>query len=284
MDRKAFRFSSWNCRSHDRRRTVIEKLLNSNRVMLLQETKRNTRPEYDTDECHTFFKPCKEVGKTKRGLLTLVRKPMEVSEISTPHNNSSVETLVVSITVGKETDILVNLYAPGETLTRAYDWKNVLNPLLALGGKVIISGDFNARSTAWIDTGSNINGKALEEALPEINGLIVNNDSPTRVAERCTDTDSAIDITIVSTCLATEVNWKLLPLMGSDHRPVLTSIITLSHSIGHNTQRKTGFRYRTSTKSVIGKCRSVAAERRLQNRQGKRTQKPAWLNVEVEEA
>jgi exonuclease III len=183
MDRKAFIISSWNCRSHNRRRTVIEKLLISNKVMLLQETKRKTRPEYDTDEFHTFFKPSEEGGKAKRGLLALVRNPMQVSEIRTPHNIRLVETHAVDIAFGKETHILVNVYAPVESLSRADDMKHVLNRLLALGGKVIINGDFNARRTAWTDTGSNINGKAFEEALSEIKGLIINNDSPTSIAK-----------------------------------------------------------------------------------------------------
>jgi hypothetical protein len=61
--------------------------------------------------------------------------------------------------------------------------------------------------------------RSLEAALPNINGSIINNDAPTRVAERPGDADSCVDLTFVSVAALLEVSWKLLPLMGSGHRP-----------------------------------------------------------------
>jgi hypothetical protein len=54
MERKSIKVVSWNCRSHDRRRTVMEKLVTSNRVVMLQETKRKNRPEYDEEDSTLF--------------------------------------------------------------------------------------------------------------------------------------------------------------------------------------------------------------------------------------
>jgi hypothetical protein len=160
----------------------------------------------------------------KRGLLNIIRKPMQVSEVATPTNTWPVETQAISIMLDGDEYILVKLYAPCDAMATASAWKDVLNPLLALGKRVIINGDFNTHSPLWLDTGSNTIGKALAEALSEIDGIMLNNDAPTRIADRATDTDSAIDLTFVSPDLATSLGWKLLLLMGSDHRPVVTRI------------------------------------------------------------
>ena len=80
------------------------------------------------------------------------------------------------------------------------------------------------QSPIWLDTAHNTNGKTLEDALPQINGFLVNIDGPTSIADRLRDSDSCIDLTIVTHEILTEVGWKLLPLMGSNHLPALTNI------------------------------------------------------------
>ncbi len=74
--------------------------------------------------------------------------------------------------------MVVNVYVPCDSMTSADNWIALLNPLLGLAPRVIISGDFNARSTSWGDISSNTNGKSLEASLPNISGIIINNDGP----------------------------------------------------------------------------------------------------------
>ena len=285
MDLKSVRVVTWNVRSHDRRRTVIEKLLASNNIMLMQETKKKTRPPYDEDNFYTYFKPSAEEGNAKRGLLTVVRNSLPTNEVSTPGNPYGVETQAINISVEGQQYILVNLYAPGEKVTTATAWKEVLNPLLSLGKRVIVSGDFNARSTLWLDEGTNSNGKALEEALPEINGIILNNDAPTRIPDRASDAHSAIDLSNASPDLAASLKWKLLPLMDSDHRPVLVTIPKPRTIDSGRTRLKPAFQYRKTGKKVIEKCRRAAADRkRLHKKDDAYQDRPKWWTDETQAA
>jgi hypothetical protein len=72
--------------------------------------------------------------------------------------------------VDGEEYILVNVYGPCDSMITVVAWKAVLKQLLALGKRIIINEDYNACNSLWLDTGSNINGNALGEALPEIEG------------------------------------------------------------------------------------------------------------------
>jgi hypothetical protein len=67
MEQQALRIVSWNTRSHDRRRTVIEKLLVTNQVVNIQETKRRTMPDYEENDFQVHFKPSPEGGNTQKG-------------------------------------------------------------------------------------------------------------------------------------------------------------------------------------------------------------------------
>jgi hypothetical protein len=87
----------------------------------------------------------------------------------------------------------------------------------------------------------------------------------------------------VSPSLVNEINWKLLPLMGSDHRPVLTSIITSTGDQGHSKHGKsTTFKYKIAGKSIRGRCRRDAADRGRTHQHKMNTHNPKWANEEVE--
>ena len=52
MSKKATRILAWNIRSHNQRRTTVDKLLEGNDVVMLQETKLRKKPEYDENTFH----------------------------------------------------------------------------------------------------------------------------------------------------------------------------------------------------------------------------------------
>ncbi len=224
MGKRATRILSWNLRSHNQRQTTVDRLLQGNDIVMVQETKLKKKPDYDEEAFHVFFTPSEEGGKAKRGLLTVAQKEVDCCEIPTPTNAVKAETLAISIQIEGRAYIAVNIYVPCDSVTTAEVWKLLINPLLMLGPRVIISGDLNARSPMWGDTAHNKNGKALEEALPGIHGVIINNDGPTRIAERAGDSDSCIDLTLVTPSVLLQVHWKLLPLMGSNHRPAISAV------------------------------------------------------------
>lgn len=280
LDHKAVRIVSWNVRSHNRRRTTVEKLLSENNIVMAQEMKTRTRPAYDKD-ISVFFKPSTEGRNAQRGLMILADKTVDCCEVPVPGNPYGVETLAISVHTAEKSFILINVYIPGDALPTAEHWNRILDPLLNLGPRVLIMGDFNARSPAWRDTGYNVNGKSLEEALPTLDTIILNNDHPTRVAERAGDADSSIDLTLVTPSILLDLRWKLLPLMGSDHRPVLLHVMT-----GQSNQvpaRKQRFHYSAKDRTVIGKIRKSVRETRKPSSRS-RKQEPAWMTQEVKDA
>ena len=102
------------------------------------------------------------------------------------------------------------------------------------------------------------------------------------MAERVGDTDSCIDITIVSLSMWLETNWKLLPLMGSDHRPAL---ITIKRKKEHLPERKRtqGFRYDSRKQDIVSRMRRVVkVEREGRTSRKQENDKPEWMTEEVE--
>ena len=73
-----------------------------------------------------------------------------------------------------------------------------------LGDTIMICCDFNARSSLWDQYGTNQQGCALEAAL--------------------SDTDSTIDLALVSPKLVPWTRAETLASHGSDHLPVVFSL------------------------------------------------------------
>ena len=278
MDRRSLRIISWNIRSHTKRRVVVEQLLQSNNIIALQEIKIKKKPSYG--QHNVFFKESSSNGKCKRGLLTIVRSGIECCQVKTPNAINEVETLAVAFRYLDQQYVLVNIYVPPNALKNEAEWSGVLEPLLSLGERVIITGDYNARSQLWCDTDSNTNGKSLDEAYTNLDCIIMNDYGPTRVAERPGDTDSCIDLTLASPDLAPQLIWRLLPLLGSDHKPVLLKIRKPFVNKPKPSRSRCKFSYDTSEGGVIGFIRSLKT---VQNKD--REPVCTWVNcVKVQKA
>jgi hypothetical protein len=72
MEQQVLRIASWNTKSRDRRWTVIETLLVTNQVVMMQKTKMRTRPAHVENSFHVYFKPSRGGGNAKRVLLTII--------------------------------------------------------------------------------------------------------------------------------------------------------------------------------------------------------------------
>jgi len=82
---------------------------------------------------------------------------------------------------------------------------------------LIVVGDFNARHFSWDSAGFNPNGRGLAEALLDLDLHLLDTGEPTRLAERPSDTDSCIDLTLCSSDLQSRLTWKLGSHVDSDH-------------------------------------------------------------------
>lgn len=101
---------------------------------------------------------------------------------------------------------------------------NLSATLASATGKIVLMGDFNARSPAWGDTIETARGRALSELLVQAGLAIVNHgDTPTfEIGKR----SSYIDVTAVSTSLMGRVGgWQVLEEeSGSDHKHIVFTI------------------------------------------------------------
>ena len=77
--------------------------------------------------------------------------------------DNGVETLAVSFLHMGKRCIPVNIYIPGNALNTEAEWENTVTHLLCLGERVVVAGDFNARSPFLCDSDFKTNGRALGE-------------------------------------------------------------------------------------------------------------------------
>jgi len=111
---------------------------------------------------------------------------------------------------------LVNLYVRGGSAADSCQW-DFLRDLSDTYENLIVVGDCNARHFSWDSTGVNPNGRGLAEALLDLDLHLLNTGEPTSLAERQSDTDSCIDLTLCSSDLQSRLTWKLGSHVDSDH-------------------------------------------------------------------
>lgn len=103
--------------------------------------------------------------------------------------------------------------------TDTYDWITHLFSL-NFSGPIIIVGDFNAKSSLWGYSHSDIRGKLLEQAL-ELSSLELRNEPfvPTRVGLHTSQRDTTPDLTITTPGIIKK--WHTQDsTWGSDHFPI----------------------------------------------------------------
>ncbi|GFR65046.1 RNA-directed DNA polymerase from mobile element jockey [Elysia marginata] len=89
----------------------------------------------------------------------------------------------------------------------------------------ILAGDFNGHSLLWGYQDTNNTGKYLEEVCTTTNLSIQQNEnSPPTLLHRAHNILSRPDLTVMSPDLENDSEIRVLPDMGSDHRPTLITI------------------------------------------------------------
>ena len=130
----------------------------------------------------------------------------------------------------------------------------------------MIYGDFNARSSLWDQHGTNQQGCALEAALSDVLFTPVSTASPTHPETRQGDTDSTIDLALVSPKLAPWTRAETLASHWGDHLPVVFSL-------------QYPYNYDKSDTVVMSKLRARKPAPTTNSRQ-KAVIHPPWLNKE----
>ena len=145
-----------------------------------------------------------------------------------------------------------------------------------------MGGDFSARSSMWEQQGNNPQGKALEEALGDVMFNPGTTPLATRLGSRQGDTDSTIDLALVSPRISPWLSAETLTPHSSDHLPVVFSLQKPAKK--QNVKPNNPFRYEKSGSDVVSKLRK--RKPRTQNTKGSRKSKkqPPWWDSETEKA
>ena len=89
----------------------------------------------------------------------------------------------------------------------------------------MIAGDFNGHSPQWGYNGCNDSGRAIEEICDSSNLCVIQDkDSTPTLLHRAHRTLSRPDLTILSSDLVNRSKTQVLDDVGSDHKPILTTI------------------------------------------------------------
>lgn len=205
----------WNCRSAISNLTALKMLIN----------------EYNPDIvilCETFYKPESTVNLSgfevvrkdrqsgKGGVAILIANSLTYSVINlNPNFNNKLEVCAINLYVKNETISVASAYRPPNVNLIKSDYINLINQL---ENKLVIAGDLNTQNTSWGSGRNNAAGNVLLEALDEKSNLIIrNNGSRTRIC-RPNETDSAVDMTIMSSDLICSSSWDVVDdSFGSDH-------------------------------------------------------------------
>ena len=146
---------------------------------------------------------------------------------------------------------------------------------------IMICGDFNARLSLWDQHGTNQLGCALEAVLSDVLFTPVTTASPTHPGTRQGDTDSTIDLALVSPKFVPWTRAETLASHGSDHLPVVFSL----QKPGFEQKRKLQypFQYGKSDMGVMSKLRAHKPAHTTNPRQ-KAAIQPPWWNKETQAA
>lgn len=152
------------------------------------------------------------------GCALFIRRTLPFSQIPLPPSPSS-----INIIAAKVMDISwVSIYIPHPNSSLIADISCLIS---AIPPPLILMGDFNAHHTSWGSSDSDYFALSLLEVLDDANLCVINNVTPTRRVYPSQDPNSAVDLTICSTSLASLLSWQILSnSYGSDHYPIVISI------------------------------------------------------------
>ena len=195
-------------------------------VAAVQETKLSSRSKPGSFAPYTLIREDRK--SHGGGLAFLVHQSVMFRKLPTPSNDPHLESLVIAVKSGTTEINLVNFYVP-PTSSCASGYQVDLHPLLNIPCSILL-GDANAHNKAWFsDLENDTRGNLLISQIEQSNHVILNEHQPTRVASSGT---SSPDVTLASPSLATSANWRTEIALGSDHVPILVSLLRSYQKIG----------------------------------------------------
>lgn len=118
---------------------------------------------------------------------------------------------------------IINIYNPPTCKIRQSEFISLIQ---SIDSSFILMGDLNSHHRTWGSSKNDINGTNILNSLDELKAVIINDGTPTRI-NLPGQNKSALDISLVSTSLAHNCSWQIIPDCGSsDHLPTLCTFNT----------------------------------------------------------
>ena len=198
-----------------RKKTELAKILSEKNVhvALLQETQHQSIDLQITGYT-SYACTCTDC----RGIVTYVRNDLTAEVTHLPANSPTDIQKCTLWLRGKKYKIY-NVYSPPKTTCRIDDLQDTIYH------NTILAGDFNGHSPLWGYRDTDDTGRYLEELCTTTNLSIQQDEHSTpTLLHRAHNTLTRPDLTLMSPDLETDYVEQVLPCIGSDHRPILTTI------------------------------------------------------------
>lgn len=135
-----------------------------------------------------------------------LRQDISICGIEIPYNNNHLKFISV-------------YYPPNLNVNE----NELINIFSCTNGSRIVGGDFNAHHATWGSYKNNITGQRVISALDNLDLIILNDGSPTRLTKE--NKISAVDLTLATPNVASLSHWQTITdTLGSDHFPILLQI------------------------------------------------------------
>ena len=263
----------WNCSSVLQRRPVLDRLVYTADIVVLQETRLGDKGTFNLAGFDTFY------NRRHQGQAILVRESLKAREVDvTWWNCDEIQLHAVSIRNLPQPFVLVNVYACNDRVN-AQKWQ-CLRDINDQRRIVIFCGDFNAKGTLWGNTSTNTQGEELENALITTDLLCINDGNMIRMASQPEHEDSVIDLALVSPTLIPTCRFAVLGCHGSDHYPCV--ILVAKDRTRKQRQKINSFRYDHKGSDIVAKIRMDKCRSHIGRK--KSWEQPPWWNEELEKA
>ena len=178
------------------------------------------------------------------GLATYFRhgvnfKNLKVKDTRDQNGEIKIETQAFEIYSSDSPYILVNIYSRGCDLKSLNNLSSLISAFSELK-ELVITGDFNSHHPWWGAQRSDSHGKAVFEWVEQIDLVLLNDGSPTRL-DPARGIFTCLDLTFTSPKIANKAFWQVIDdNWNSDHFPNLISILktTLNSTENSNFEEK----------------------------------------------
>lgn len=218
-------FLQWNCRSISKKVPVLQHYLNEKRCDVLAIQSLKVAPKSLPLLEGYYYPPEFALNKGKVAVATYVRDTLTYRRIDPPVPDmgelGAMCTVQIVANKRKATN-LVNVYYPeGCDNPGTTDWLSQLQT----DCNWVVVGDFNSHNPMWDPGPLHKVDWHLADSIYDSELVLLNDGSTTRIPDVSTHRASAIDLTLVSPCLAANAEWTAEPdTLQSDHNAILIRI------------------------------------------------------------